>query len=671
MIAFAARFRPAAVPTFAILVAGLLTCGIFPKAVAQGLDPAMLSKLDAATFEVVAAKPTRTGVTYEKPLPLDLLPYQQRTDKYHSIGTAFALGHNRYVTAGHVLLTGLDSLWGPPELRDSGGHVYAIDKIEKFSLRKDFVVFSLATQPEADVALKVDARPVMNQTVYAVGNALGTGVVAREGLYTSNTPEQQDGEWKWIRFSAAASPGNSGGPLLDQNGKVIGVVLAKSPNENLNYALPISEVLNAPANQAEIDRRMPYQFDLFDTNITGTFKAQFALPLGLADFYARFLALSHTYVDGQLKALLAKEPDRVFPRGTGSHQALYGQVLLHRFPTLLKRDNAGTWEQSPMAGNSVKARRFPLPNNGYLAVSAVGKNVLFHLRKPDNVTDRQLYDDPTRLMDTLLGLGFMHRKVGSEGIKVTSLGKPALDTIHTDLWQRHWQVRLWPVPFANGRILVLTLPVPDGYDGIMRGLPASQEHDYLVNLEAMTNFLYVSYDGTLAQWKQYLKNTTLLPDEFKNIHIGFDYGKHFSYASPRIAFDFTPKLQKIKPNSELTLGFKYIPEHGEVVWNVADVRVKPELHSNDMINLARHIPPAADLDDAFKVHWEKIVQRQHPFDEIPFSDNDVMKVIGVTGSTGKATSELYTTFYASEGTHPQAYMKAKLDLLVKHLHVRE
>jgi S1-C subfamily serine protease len=41
------------------------------------------------------------------------------------------------------------------------------------------------------------------------------------------TPEARYGNWKWLRFSAAASPGNSGGPLLDSKGNVIGIVLRR------------------------------------------------------------------------------------------------------------------------------------------------------------------------------------------------------------------------------------------------------------------------------------------------------------------------------------------------------------------------------------------------------------------------------------------------------------
>jgi hypothetical protein len=96
-------------------------------AAAATLDPALLPTVRAATFEVVAAKADDSNVTYERPLPLDQLPYQERNDHYRSIGTAFAIGEGRFVTAFHVFLDGVNSLQGPLMLRDEQGHVFAID----------------------------------------------------------------------------------------------------------------------------------------------------------------------------------------------------------------------------------------------------------------------------------------------------------------------------------------------------------------------------------------------------------------------------------------------------------------------------------------------------------------------------------------------------------------
>ena len=41
-----------------------------------------------------------------------------------------------------------------------------------------------------------------------------------------------------IQTDAAANPGNSGGPALDRNGRVVGV-LVSGAGENINFAVPI------------------------------------------------------------------------------------------------------------------------------------------------------------------------------------------------------------------------------------------------------------------------------------------------------------------------------------------------------------------------------------------------------------------------------------------------
>ncbi len=631
------------------------------------LDPALLPAIQSATFEVVAAKPKDT-LSYEKPLPMDLLPYQERTDKFYSVGTAFAIGPNRFVTAAHVLMIGYQSLWGPPELRDASGKVYAIGKIEKFALRRDFVVFSLADPPQV-TPLAVDTKPALNQVVYSVGNALGTGVVIRNGLYTSDTPENQDGEWKWIRFSAAASPGNSGGPLLDQAGKVIGVVLMKSPNENLNYALPMSQVLEAPQDLARYDKRMSYQFDVFDSTLTGTFKGEFKLPLPAADFFAAYANAFDPWLDSQLKALLDQQSANLFPSGDGSHQLLYSSPSMGDFPQIVVRNSDGEWVNSGRP-----ATRITLPANGYVEGGVVKGDILFHLRKPDNVAAAAFHRDPKGAMDLLLKTGFLKRAIGPEKILVTSLGEPGKTGGWTDRWGRHWQVWHWPVPYANGRISLFALLTPDGYAILMRIEPAASRHDSAINMRALTNFVSLSYDGTLAQWKDYLADTALLPDAFKDIRIGFDYDKDFHYASGRLDFSLTPKLQEIKPASMLTLGFSFFPGRGgKVVWDVAQVWLAQSDNDQHWVSLLRHEAPPPDLDDSYQGYWKKVVARRHPYDRQAYSSNDVTKINAVVPPPlgGDKASVLYTAYVDQPGTHPQAEIHHKLDLLLKNVKVKE
>jgi hypothetical protein len=648
------------------LIALAAWLAIAPASRAASLAPEQLPLIQATTFEVVAAKPEHDPLTYEKPLPLDLLPFQERNDAYYSIGTAFAIGNGRYATAAHVLMTGADSLWGLPALRDNGGQVYAIDKVVKFSLQRDFAVFTLKKQPGTS-ALPVSTSAAPGQAVFSVGNAYGTGVVIRDGLYTSDTPEQQDGRWKWMRFSAAASPGNSGGPLVDQDGKVVGVVLAKPPNENLNYALPIRLLLDAPEGQADIDVRTGYQFDVFDSTVSGNFRGRFALPLALDAFYATYLSRMNTFFDGQLKALLDSQAEALFPRGEGSQRLLHEIADMGDLPRIVARDGNGTWV---LGGNQDNNTR--LSANGYITPGSFGKNMLFHLRRPDDVPAEKLYSDPAVPMDLLLRTGSLKRTVGTENITVKSLGKPTMDTIHVDAWGRRWQVWEWPIPYANARLVMVALPVPDGYIGISRYAMAMQEHDQLINLKALTDFAYVNLDGTLAQWRDYLARKDLRPAALDGVAIEFDYGKRFRYASRRMELGFTPELQPIQPDSVLTLGFMFFPDGDKVVWDVAELWLSAKGNDHNYVMAIRARAATASMDDDARDDWDRVLHRRHPNDAIARDGDDRTRITAVVGAPADQNpSVLYTAHYVEEGKQSPEAMKAKLDLLLKGLQVHE
>jgi serine protease Do len=645
-----------------------LALALAPAAGAATLDPAVLPRVQGATFEVVIPKPVNDPLTYERPLPMDQLPFQQRNDKYYSVGTAFAIGDNRYVTAGHVLSLGIDSLMGEPAVRDASGHVYQIDKVTRYSLQEDFVEFTLKDPPHV-APLEVNTQPAMNDVVYAVGNALGTGIVIRDGLYTSQTPEEEDGRWKWMRFSAAASPGNSGGPLLDKDGKVVGVVLMKSPDENLNYALPIDMVLKAPADLAVADTREIYQLDVIDNKHAGRFKAQFPLPKSFVDFSAAYQKFYNASADQELHDLLTENAGELFPKGNGSSRLLHSGSNLNPFPTLLHRNSNGTWVVA--GANESKGN---LAHNGYVSKAAVGSQLMFHLRKPDDVSSKQLYNDPKVFMDLLLQGAPLQRHIGSEQVRITSIGKPTEERSFTDAYQRRWQVRVWPLAYDNSKLIAFLLPVPDGYAAMIRVVPARNEHEDTIDLYALTNFVYVSYSGTFAQWKEYLANTDLLPGTLSNIAIGFDYGNDFRYQSRRLGFAYTPKLQKIDQDSQLVLGMSYFEDQGKVTWDVSNVLVKSNIDNAERVGFNRHVAPSDDLDDSFRNSWNKVVQRSHPDDGVPYSENDMTYIGTVGGSPVNAAAKpdvLYTAFYGVDGPRPDDTMKDKLNQLVQKLQVND
>ncbi|HEX7325053.1 MAG TPA: serine protease [Rhodanobacteraceae bacterium] len=667
-----ARFihQPVAAVAFACAVLALAMHPAFAAPTTQpSLSPSLLPGIEAATFEVVAAKPKDT-LTYAEPLPLDLIPYQQRVDQYHSIGTAFEIGPNRFVTAGHVLLTGDHSLWGPPALRNAKGQVFPIDKIEKFALRRDFVVFSLKDPPKV-APLATNMHPTLNEVVYTVGNALGRGVVIRSGLYTSSTPESQSGKWNWISFSAAASPGNSGGPLIDQNGKVIGVVLKGVAGQNLNYALPINEVLNAPERVARFNKQFSFHLPVSNTTYVSTFKTTFSLPKTLTEFFTANDKAFDAYYDSEIAGASKEQAAELFPRGTGSQDVFNGDAPGGSFPHLLLRNGDGIWS---VAGKPNS--RVPLSSNGYLVGGKVGPVSLFHLRLPDAAPVKASFSNPKSLMDFVLQTGFLRRTVGTDKVKVTSMGAPVQDQAWTDKWGRRWFVWAWPVPFINAYQIMAALPQPGGAALLTQLVPAGGLFPATKIFEELTNFTTVSYFATLAQWKPFLSDLQLLPRVFSNTHIRFGYGSAFSYDSPQIQLSTSRALLNITPDSKLWLGFDFYPPDrtGKVVWGVSEITLFTSSHSSHGIAVMREPRPPNGLGTKYDTMWNEMTKRQHPFNGQAFARNGATRIFAVVPSTeapGQARSVMYGVYVSNPGTQSQSAMKGQLALLLKGIKVKE
>ena len=138
------------------------------------------------------------------------------------------------------------------------------------------------------MGLKINEKAKMNTNVFPVGNASGEGIIIRNGILTSRTYEMEAGEWQWLRFSAAASPGNSGGPLINEEGEVIGIITMKSENENLNYALPIAETKNDPENTGIIKASVYYRLpNVTNEKELDDFKTQIKLPMKYKELHSQ------------------------------------------------------------------------------------------------------------------------------------------------------------------------------------------------------------------------------------------------------------------------------------------------------------------------------------------------------------------------------------------------
>ncbi len=125
----------------------------------------------------------------------------------------------------------------------------AILKVDDFTANDFFCAASFNTQNVA-----------VGQTAIAIGNPSGSGISATQGIVSVDSENIimpaidnpiSEINMRVMRIDAAVNSGNSGGGLINDNGEFIGIVNAKSGDnniENVGYAIPASIVVSVAEN---------------------------------------------------------------------------------------------------------------------------------------------------------------------------------------------------------------------------------------------------------------------------------------------------------------------------------------------------------------------------------------------------------------------------------------
>lgn len=109
----------------------------------------------------------------------------------------------------------------------------------------DLALVELAADGPKLVPLPVAAAtPKAGAKVYAIGSpGLGNDVLElsiSEGVVSA--PARKIDGRPYLQHTSAVNPGNSGGPLLDESGRVIGIATLKAKLENVGFAVPVEVV---------------------------------------------------------------------------------------------------------------------------------------------------------------------------------------------------------------------------------------------------------------------------------------------------------------------------------------------------------------------------------------------------------------------------------------------
>jgi S1-C subfamily serine protease len=123
---------------------------------------------------------------------------------------------------------------------------YALDGIVGMDEEKDLVLLGIKQASATPLPLGATEGIAVGERVYAVGNPYGLEGTMSEGIISGL---RTAGAMQLFQISAPISPGNSGGPVLDTRGQVIGIAVGTfKEGQNLNFAIPASYLKTCLSN---------------------------------------------------------------------------------------------------------------------------------------------------------------------------------------------------------------------------------------------------------------------------------------------------------------------------------------------------------------------------------------------------------------------------------------
>jgi S1-C subfamily serine protease len=215
-----------------------LTPADVDKAVQHGLQQAQEQQRNA---------PADATVADHTITPSLVIVTAQRTDP-GNIDTR--LGSGVVINAAGAVLTALHVVEGASRIQlafadgTTAGATVLVTKPES-----DIAVLAPDQLPDLVVPAVMAGPPPVGDAVYAVGNPLGLTHSLTAGVVSATDRSIPTGRGELsglIQFDAAVNPGNSGGPLLNRAGQVVGIVtaLANPANQDffvgIGFAVPIA-----------------------------------------------------------------------------------------------------------------------------------------------------------------------------------------------------------------------------------------------------------------------------------------------------------------------------------------------------------------------------------------------------------------------------------------------
>lgn len=214
-------------------------------------DSASTTTASAGTIAEVAAKvaPSVVSIVTE----VKTVSYDFFRGETESIGTAAGTGiivsEDGYLITNKHVIDGATKVYAVLD----NGTIHENVKLVATDPLNDIAYLKIADVSDLPAAQLGDSKTIaIGQQVIAIGNAMGqyqnsvtSGIISSTGRsLTATDASYQTSETliDMIQTDAAINSGNSGGPLVNTNGEVIGINTAVSSGNGIGFAIPISSV---------------------------------------------------------------------------------------------------------------------------------------------------------------------------------------------------------------------------------------------------------------------------------------------------------------------------------------------------------------------------------------------------------------------------------------------
>ena len=162
--------------------------------------------------------------------------------KQRSLGSGFIIGKNGYIVTNNHVVENADKI----EVILKDEKVFNAEIVGR-DANTDLALIKIKPDSDLPVLLFGDSDALeVGQWVIAIGNPFGlehtvtAGIVSAKGRVIGSGPYDD-----FIQTDASINPGNSGGPLIDMEGKVIGINTAIiAGGSGIGFAIPINLVKN-------------------------------------------------------------------------------------------------------------------------------------------------------------------------------------------------------------------------------------------------------------------------------------------------------------------------------------------------------------------------------------------------------------------------------------------